>query len=117
MTSYVVTAVFVTAETNVGPGRAQVDFPRGADLPGDVPKEQIDRLLGLGLIVDEADYVKPAPPVIEPEPSEVPRPPQNAPKSDWVTYAVGHPDEDRRLSEEDAESLTKSQLIEFYTEN
>lgn len=42
---YVVKAGYVTVETNVGPGRARVDIPRGAPLPGDVPQEDVDRLL------------------------------------------------------------------------
>jgi hypothetical protein len=42
------------------------------------------------------------------------RPPQSAVKADWVAYATDHPDEDRRLSREDAEALTKQQLIELY---
>lgn len=36
------------------------------------------------------------------------------PKADWVTYAANHPDETRRLSIEDAEALTKAELVELY---
>lgn len=45
------------------------------------------------------------------------RPPQSAVKADWVTYATSHPDEGRRLSREDAEALTKPQLIELYADD
>jgi hypothetical protein len=44
------------------------------------------------------------------------RPPQSAVKADWVAYATNHPDEDRRLPQEDAETLTKPQLIELYVD-
>jgi hypothetical protein len=36
------------------------------------------------------------------------------PKADWVAYAANHPDEKRRLSLEDAEALTKAELVELY---
>ena len=48
--AYVVTSGYVTVETAVGAGRAHVDIPRGAVLPGDVPAEQVDTLLRLGHI-------------------------------------------------------------------
>ncbi|MEU0081371.1 hypothetical protein ABZY58_26015 [Micromonospora tulbaghiae] len=47
---YVVTAGYVTVETQVGAGRAQVDLPHGAPLPDDVPDEQRQRLLDAGAI-------------------------------------------------------------------
>lgn len=50
MTVWVVVAGQATAETNVGAGRARVDFPRGAVLPDDVPAEDIERLAALGQI-------------------------------------------------------------------
>ncbi len=43
---YVVTAGFVTVETAVGGGRAEIDIPRGSPLPADVPAETVSRLLG-----------------------------------------------------------------------
>lgn len=52
--AYRVTAGGVTAETNVGPGRARVDFARGAILPADVPAEDLQRLLQVGH-VEEVD--------------------------------------------------------------
>lgn len=50
--AYRVTAGFVTVETKVNDkgARAQIDIPRGADLPGDVPDEQVETLLTLGHI-------------------------------------------------------------------
>lgn len=54
MASWVVVAGQVTVETNVGPGRARVDFHRGAVLPADVPVEDIERLAALGHLVESA---------------------------------------------------------------
>jgi hypothetical protein len=51
---YRVTAPYVTVETAVEGGRANVDVPRGALLPGDVPQEQVDRLL-------ERSHIEPVP--------------------------------------------------------
>lgn len=61
----------VTAETDVGPGRARVDFGRGEVLPADVPPEDIERLAALGAI---AEHGPPADPDDdgEPEDDEVP---------------------------------------------
>lgn len=50
MDTYRVTAGYVTVETAVEGGRAQVDIPRGALLPEDVPQERVTALLGLGHI-------------------------------------------------------------------
>lgn len=59
-----VTAPYVTAQTAVDGGRAEVDIPRGAVLPDDVPDEQRERFLRLGQVepvepvdelVDDAD--------------------------------------------------------------
>ncbi|SBT63931.1 hypothetical protein GA0070622_0899 [Micromonospora sediminicola] len=47
---YVVTAGYVTVETQVGAGRALVDVPHGAPLPDDVSDEQRQRLLDAGAI-------------------------------------------------------------------
>lgn len=44
----------------------------------------------------------------------VERPKDYAPKTEWVTYAANHPDESRRLSAEDADALTKAELVELY---
>jgi hypothetical protein len=48
--AYVVTAGYVTVETAVPGGRAQIDLPVGAVLPDDVPAERVQTLLGLGRI-------------------------------------------------------------------
>ena len=42
------------------------------------------------------------------------RPRSGDPKADWVSYATNHPDEGRRLSAEDADALTKAELVELY---
>jgi len=60
--TYIVTAGYVTVPTAVSGGRAWVDIPRGVDLPGDVPDEDIQRLLSLGYIQERPE------PVEEPEP-------------------------------------------------
>lgn len=54
MSQYRVNTGMVSVETTVNDrgGRAQVDFYRGAFLPGDAPREQIETLLRLGHIVD-----------------------------------------------------------------
>lgn len=53
---YEVAAGYVTVETEINEGgaRAQVDIPRGADLPSDVPQEQVDTLVARGAIRDKA---------------------------------------------------------------
>lgn len=43
------------------------------------------------------------------------RPRSSDPKADWVSYATNHPDEGRRLSAEDADALTKAELVELYS--
>jgi len=55
--AYRVTAGYVTVETKINErgSRAQVDIPRGADLPGDVPREQVETLLRLGRIEEVSD--------------------------------------------------------------
>ena len=51
MTAYVVTAGYVTVETErPGGGRAAVDIPRGQTLPADVPQAQIEWELKLRTI-------------------------------------------------------------------
>ncbi|HEY9411129.1 MAG TPA: hypothetical protein VIP77_16235 [Jiangellaceae bacterium] len=65
---YVVTAGFVTVETAVPGGRARVDIPRGSVLPGDVPDEDVQRLVRLGHV---AEQPKPEP---EPKPRKAAAP-------------------------------------------
>ncbi|MFC4146608.1 hypothetical protein ACFO0M_10105 [Micromonospora mangrovi] len=57
---YVVTAGYVTVETQVGAGRAQVDVPHGSPLPGDVSDEHRQRLLDAGAIGLQDDKDAPA---------------------------------------------------------
>lgn len=58
--AYKVKAGYVTVQTKTGKGRAHVDIPRGSELPGDVPAEQIQALLRLGHI-EEYGGDKPQP--------------------------------------------------------
>lgn len=61
---------------------------------------------------DGSPYVEP---VEGDEPPPEPKPPaQSASKAEWVGWAVDHPDESRRLSPDDAEALTKADLIEKF---
>lgn len=48
MTDYVVTATATTIETNVGPGRARIDFLRGQAVPDDITAQDRDDLLRAG---------------------------------------------------------------------
>lgn len=60
MDGFVVTAGYVTVETAVPGGRANVDIPRGALLPDDVPDEQRETLLRRGEVVERATEPPPA---------------------------------------------------------
>jgi len=87
MASYRVTAGYVTVETAVPGGRAQIDIPRGADLPGDVPAEQVDHLLRTGAI----EAVEPAPePVAAPPVGPPPRGGPGSGADAWAAYAHAH---------------------------
>lgn len=57
----IVTAGSVTVETNVGPGRARVDFFRGQTLPDDLTQEDRERVLRFGQAeeVEAADDAAP----------------------------------------------------------
>lgn len=62
MRRYVVTAGYVTVETELpGGGRAHVDVRRGELLPDDVPDAQVEHELGLRTI-EAVDEPKPATP-------------------------------------------------------
>jgi hypothetical protein len=65
---YRVVAAFVTATTAVTGGRAAVDLPRGMVLPGDVPEEELRRLLSDGAVEAVAAPVAAASAVDEVEP-------------------------------------------------
>lgn len=72
MGSYVVTAGYVTVETELpGGGRANVDVQRGKVLPADVPQAQVETELRLGTI-EEIRATAPATP--EPEVADGPPP-------------------------------------------
>lgn len=90
---HVVAAGYVTVETAVPGGRAQIDIPRGAALPDDVPAEQVAQLAALGHIgpagevsaerVDDGD--QPPPPGSPP-----PRGGVGSGVEVWVAYAHTH---------------------------
>lgn len=96
---YTVVAGYVTVETAVPGGRAQIDIPRGASLPDDVPEEQVAILLRLGDI--EATGQEAA------EPGPLERPGVRASKAEWVDYAVGV-----GLDRGEADAMTKAELID-----
>ncbi len=52
---YRVVAGYVTAETEVDGGRAQIDIARGAVLPDDVPAEQLQALIASGAVEPVVD--------------------------------------------------------------
>lgn len=89
MDGYVVTAGYVSVETAVPGGRAEIDLPRGAALPDDVPAEQRDRLLRAGAIAavdggaDEAEE-------LPPPGSPPPRRGAGSSTEAWLAYAHTH---------------------------
>lgn len=101
---YRVSAGYVTVETAVPGGRAQIDIPRGASLPDDVPAEQVETLLAQGRIEAMA---KVQPDVYESPSATSDRPAARASKADWVEYAVSV-----GLEREEADALTKAELID-----
>jgi hypothetical protein len=100
-----VTAPVVTVETNVGPGRARVDYHAGATLPADVPAEDIGRLLSLGHIAEAAPAAEQDPP----HPPPPTRPAASASKAAWVAYAVA-----LGADQAAAEAKTRDQLVDAY---
>lgn len=61
---------------------------------------------------DGSPYVEP---VEGDGPPPEPKPPaKSAAKAEWVGWAVKHPDESRRMTPDDAEALTKDDLIERF---
>ncbi|WP_067470007.1 hypothetical protein [Actinomadura macra] len=91
---------------------AEVGYFRGEgggvwpmDLPLDeVMAEKVTKGYLVRVNADGSPYAEP-----DAEP-----PPQSAVKAEWVGYAVRHPDESRRMSPDDAEALTKADLIERF---
>jgi hypothetical protein len=61
---------------------------------------------------DGSPYVEPVegdnpPPALKP-------PAKSATKAEWVGWAVNHPDDSRRMAPDDAEALTKDDLMERF---
>lgn len=89
--TYRVTAGRVSAETNVGAGRATIDFLRGSVLPDDVPDEQLQGFLAAGQIEADGDAQP------EPEPVDL----SAMDKDALLAYADEHElAVDRRLGED-----------------
>lgn len=99
---YKVTAGKITAETTVNEkgGRAEIDFPRGAILPDDVPQAQIDHELRLGTIeelrVDTVDARRSDEDDVPPPPAGSPVDPPALPEGmsvpttvEWVNDKAG----------------------------
>jgi hypothetical protein len=66
--------------------------------------------------------VEPAGSPAEPESAEQKdlgpeRPKDYAPKPEWVAYATKHPDPTRRLSDAAAQAMTKTELVELFSDN
>jgi hypothetical protein len=104
-----VTAPVVTVETNVGPGRARVDYHAGDTLPDDVPAEDIDRLLTLAHITATPPSVPAATEHDPPQPPPPTRPAASGSKAAWVAYAVAH-----GADQAAAEAKTRDQLVDAY---
>lgn len=49
--------------------------------------------------------------------TELARPRGYASKSDWVAYAIQHPDPTRRLSDASANGMTKQELVDLFSDN
>jgi hypothetical protein len=93
MGGYVVTAGYVTVETAVPGGRAEVDVPRGAALPDDVPAEQRDLLLRRHAIAPALAGPVSAPPAVDDAPPPGSPPPRRGSRSGttaWLAYAHTH---------------------------
>lgn len=72
--AYRVVAGSVTVETNVGPGRARIDIPRGELLPDDVPEAEREhlRLLGHVEAVQTGEAAEPDGPGVDEDGDGVP---------------------------------------------
>ncbi|RFZ11189.1 hypothetical protein DSM43518_02029 [Mycobacterium marinum] len=74
--------------------------------------DQTQHLLGLGMI--EAIGAASANPA-SPAPADSPeKPKQVAPKADWIDYAVNGAPVADRISESEAEAMTKAELVEMF---
>lgn len=75
--------------------------------------EQASHLLSMGMV----EKVGGAPAPVDPDDDlddEPDKPKQAAPKAAWEEYAVERAPEGQRISQEEAESLTKKELIERF---
>lgn len=97
-------SIFVAA----GAGHViKMDLPLHEAVADQLKKGHLRRV-----VADGTPYVGPAG---GDNPPAAPKPPaQSASKAEWVGYAVRHPDESRRMSPDDAEALTKADLIERF---
>lgn len=119
MARYQVTVPYITV-TTAGPfGPRMTGYYKDAVLPEDVPQAQLDAHEAGGLIVKLEEPSAPVEAevedVSEPLVFEAEKPSRDQPKSSWVAYAVartaGTPGE---LSTEDADKLSKAELVERY---
>lgn len=107
MSSYQVTGplALVTDQT----GKVRYIY-NGSPVPEDIDDEQLDRLIGRGLVSKVDEHERPVSDQAERAGSEpVERPAQVASKGLWVDYAVS-----RGAGRAAAEAMTKQELIDAY---
>lgn len=111
MTAYVVTAGYVTVETErPGGGRAAVDIPRGQTLPADVPQAQIEWELKLRTIEPIGEAKTPDEP---PAPLVVDEMPSGMSVAGTLTWVGGNPARARlALTAERAAASPRATLID-----
>lgn len=92
-----------------------IAFTRGvaqADPGVDAQRRALAYFRQAGYVVEDASPGEPEPAPAEPE--NVKAPGRSASKTDWVAYATTGAPEGLRLTEEQAEALTRDQLAEKY---
>lgn len=118
--SYTVTGALAVVTDSAGKLRY---LYQGSPVPDDIADVEVSRLVESGLVTQDPEIrlMEPDEPTGPLGPSDpvdvaggdderdVARPPQVAPKADWVDYAVS-----RGASRNDAEVATKAELIERY---
>jgi hypothetical protein len=116
MAAYVVTAGYVTVETErSGGGRAAIDVPRGQLLPADVPQEQIDWELRLRTIEPVADVktATPLAPATEVQPEDPDPLPPGMSVAATQAWVGGNPDRAAKaLAAEKASASPRATLID-----
>lgn len=75
--------------------------------------EQAQHFLGLGLVIRLGG--QPAPEPSDDGQDVLDKPKQAAPKASWVEYAVNGAPVDERISEDEAEAMTKAELVERFS--